>query len=207
MKKPAHLTEKQKAAILRAEERKIATARKNASAERAKAERLAENKAMEERGLTVVADAMGFRSSVTRHDCFTLLLKDRVPSHKAVGWLETLIRTAAGENGQERRPDFIRATTDGAPGQNITADMIAASEVLTVVEENLRPWEARLLFELLRPDAALLTRWRDAVARLTGETNPQAQGAAVRAAAASLAWVRENIERLQRERRSRRLAA
>lgn len=50
--------------------------------------------------------------------------------------------------------------------------MIAASEVLAVIEEALRPWEACLLFDMLRPDASLLTRWQGAVVRITGATTP-----------------------------------
>lgn len=142
-----------------------------------------------------------------RPDCFNLLLKDRPAERAAVDWLETVIRTASGENAQERRPDFIRASSDGAPGQNLSADMIAASEVLTTVEEHLRPWEARLLFELMRPDNALLTRWREIAIRVTGATTPQRQGERVCVACESLVWVRENAGRLIRERRERRKEA
>jgi hypothetical protein len=140
-----------------------------------------------------------------RMNCFNALLPERCQERDAVDWLDTLIRTAAGENGQERRPDFIRASNDGAPGQNVTADMIAAGEVLTVIQEAMTPRDIRMLFELLKPDADLITRWRAVVERCTGEGNAHAQGAAVRAACASLVHARANAGRLVRERRERRL--
>lgn len=142
-----------------------------------------------------------------RPDCFALLLKERTEERKAVDWLEETIRTAQGENTPERRPDFIRSTAEGAPGQNITGDMIEAGEHLVVIEENLRPWEARLLFDLLRPDGALVAKWRATVQLATGATTPQRQGERVRVACESLVWVRANIERLLRERRDRRRLA
>lgn len=139
-----------------------------------------------------------------RLNCFNALLAERPAEKAAVDWLDDLIRTAAGENGQERRPDFIRASNDGAPGQNISADMIAAGEVLQAVTEAMAPRDVRMLFELLKPDADLLTRWRDVVVRCTGETHTHAQSAAVRSACASLAHARSIAGRLVRERRDRR---
>lgn len=137
-----------------------------------------------------------------RHlDCFALLLKGDafIQARASVDWLEALIRDASGENAQERRPDHIRASTVGAPGQNVTQRMIEASRELEVVEANLRPWEARLLFELLKPDAARLGRWHDVAKRVTGEVNAQAQGAAVRLAAQNLQWVETRMPILMRE--------
>lgn len=147
--------------------------------------------------------------SARRLDCFALLLKDdaHAEARSAVNWLEELIRDASGENTQERRPDFIRASCEGAPGQNVTQRMIEASRTLEVVETSLRPWEARLLFELLRPDEALLTRWREVVKRVTRANNPQAQGERVRSACESLLWVRENAAALMKARREMREAA
>lgn len=146
--------------------------------------------------------------SARRLDCFALLLKDdaHAESRSAVNWLEELIRDASGENTQERRPDFIRASCDGAPGQNITQRMIEASRTLEVVEASLRPWEARLLFELLRPDEALLTRWREVVKRVTTATTPQRQGERVVVACESLMWVRQNAVALVKQRQEARAA-
>ncbi|MBB4799675.1 hypothetical protein HNP32_003435 [Brevundimonas bullata] len=146
--------------------------------------------------------------SARRLDCFALLLKDdaHAEARSAVNWLEELIRDASGENTQERRPDFIRASCEGAPGQNVTQRMIEASRTLEVVEASLRPWEARLLFELLRPDEALITRWRDVVKRVTTATTPQRQGERVIVACESLMWVRQNAVALVKQRQEARAA-
>jgi len=170
--------------------------------------RRAEKRELKARGLEVNTDPRTEEiTGIWRPDCFNLLLKDMVTERSAIDWLETLIRTASGENGQERRPDFIRASSDGAPGQNITAQMIEAGETLQVVQESMAPTDVRMMFELLKPDEALITRWRQVVERCTGEVNPQAQGARVRAAATSLAFIRTVIDRLVRERKDRRRMA
>lgn len=170
--------------------------------------RRTERREMEARGLVVNADERTAEiRAIWRPDCFTLLLKGRTEEQGAVTWLETLIRTASGENGQERRPDYIRGSAEGAPGQNVSQAMIDADLYLVTATEAMTPQNARMLFDLLKPDEALLTRWREVVQRCTGETNPQAQGAAVRAACSQLLWVQSNIDRLVRERQDRRAAA
>lgn len=170
--------------------------------------RRAARRAFEAQGLEVNVDKRDETIlSVFRPDCFTLLLKGRAEEIAAVQWLEELIRTAQGENGQERRPDFIRGSSEGAPGQNIGQAMLDADRYLVTATESMHPNTARMLFELLRPDEALLTRWRPIVERCTGETNPQAQGAAVRAACTQLVWVQNNIHRLVIERQERKKAA
>lgn len=162
--------------------------------------RRAERRELEARGIVVNTDARS--EEITgrwRPTCFQMLLKQNHQREaQAVDWLEDLIRTASGENAMERRPDFIRASVEGAPGQNVSQSMIDASRVLSVVKAGLRPWEWLLLTDLLKPDAALLTRWRDAVERITKEVNPQAQGSRVRAACEALLFVKEEIERRPR---------
>lgn len=142
-----------------------------------------------------------------RLNCFNTLLPQKGQERAAIDWLEELVRTANGENSQERRPDFVRASTEGAPGQNITDGMIAASFRLSVVLENMAPAHGRMLMELLKPDADLITRWRAVVQSSTGETHSHAQAATVRAACTSLVWVRDNIGRLERAHRETRRAA
>jgi hypothetical protein len=143
-----------------------------------------------------------------RLNCFAALLPAGGSEIQAVDWLDTVIRTAQGENTPERRPDHIRASVEGAPGQNITADMIAAGAILEAIETAMTPCDVRMLFALLKPDASLITRWRAVVQQCTGEVNGQAQGARVRAAAASLAHVRTIVDRLVSvKREQRRLAA
>ena len=180
------------------------------------AARRQEKRDLEARGLVVNADTRTSEIlAISRPDCFTLLLRpakrpgDRcwMLEYGAVLWLEDLIRTAQGENGHERRPDFIRGSTEGAPGQHISQAQIDASEDIAVIEEALRPAEARLVFELLKPDAALDANWRPIAARFTGERNAMGQSAAVRAACTSLLWVQDNHDRLRRERKERRAAA
>ena len=142
-----------------------------------------------------------------RLNCFNTLLPAKCQERDAVDWLEELVRTANGENAQERRPDHVRASNDGPPGQNISDAMIQASIRLEVVMENMAPQHGRMLMELLKPDADLITRWRGVVERCTGETHSHAQAATVRAACTSLVWVKDNLGRLEKARRDRRLAA
>ena len=172
------------------------------------AERRAERRELESRGIQVNIDPKNEEILARfRPDCFTLLLKGRPDEQGAVTWLEGLIRTAQGENGGERRPDFIRGSCEGAPGQNVSQAMIDADLHLVAATEAMAPNHARMLLELLRPDEALLTRWREVVRRCTGETNPHGQAAAVRMACAQLVSIQNNIGRLVRDRRDRRLAA
>lgn len=183
-----------------------------AKAERIRQEREANRREIDrlkaQDGVTVNTDERtGRLVGARRLDCFALLLRGREEDHGAVTWLDTLLRTASGENTPERQPDYIRASCEGAPGQNVTDAMIDAGEMLVVVAEALAPRDARMLFGLLQPDASLMTRWRPLVERCTGETNAHAQGAAVRSACASLLWVQANMARLMRERRVRREAA
>jgi len=139
-----------------------------------------------------------------RLNCFNTLLPVGGQERAAVDWLEETIRAASGENGEERRPDFIRGSARGAPGQNISDAMIAASRDLEVIEQNFRPEEMRMLFALLQPDADLMTRWRAVVERHTQETDPRAQAARVRAACAHLAWVWDRLPTLRRHYKERR---
>lgn len=142
-----------------------------------------------------------------RLNCFNTLLAAKCQERDAVDWLEELVRTANGENAQERRPDHIRASNDGPPGQNISDAMIQASVRLEVVLENMAPQHGRMLMELLKPDADLITRWRGVVERCTGEKTPHGQAAAVRMACANLAWIKSGIGKLERDHRDRREAA
>ena len=170
-------------------------------------QRREERRELESRGLEVNVDSKTEEVlGAWRPDCFRLLLRGRVAEQSAVNWLEETMRTASGENA--RGPsEYVQRSSEGAPGQNVTSAMIEAAGVLTTIEESMAPAHIRLLFDLLKPDDALLTRWRQVVKRTTGETNPQAQGAAVRAACTSLVWVHRNIGLLTKARRDRRIAA
>ncbi|MNT72101.1 hypothetical protein D3C72_2106690 [compost metagenome] len=85
--------------------------------------------------------------------------------------------------------------------------MIQASFRLEVTLANIAPAHGRMLMELLKPDADLITRWRAVVERATGETHSHAQAAVIRAACTSLAWTRDSIVRLERQTRGLRQAA
>lgn len=134
-----------------------------------------------------------------RKNCFNTLLARGSAQEAAVYWLEATIRTADGENGGERDPGFIRASADGAPGQNISDAAIDASRDLAIVEHYTNPTDFRLLLALLQPDADHESRWRHAVERLTGEKDPRSQAARVRAACVHLAWISDRINVLRRD--------
>ena len=210
-KTPPLTFEEQKAQTQAAQAEKTRKAReaqeRQERAAREKAARQADHAPLRVHGAKIIEDNDGNMVAGYRRDCFTLLLKEDPAARAAVQWLEDLIRTASGENGQERRPDFVRSSSIGAPGQNVSQSMIDADDMLSAVTEHIAPRDARMLFELLKPDEALLTRWRDVVQRCTGETNPQAQGGAVRAACAHLAHIRTISDRLLRDRKERRRMA
>lgn len=142
-----------------------------------------------------------------RLNCFNTLLTQGSMEREAIDWLDETIRMANGECGQERRPDHIRASSNGAPGQAISDAMIAASRDLEVIEQHVQPSDMRMLFALLQPDADLITRWRAVVSRFTGEKDPRAQAARVRSACSHLAWVRDRMPSLRRQYEERRTAA
>ncbi|MGQ3040558.1 MAG: hypothetical protein ACT6TH_15340 [Brevundimonas sp.] len=160
-------------------------------------QRRAERRELEARGLSVNVDERTEEiKAVWRDDVFSLLLRGRPEEAAAIQWLETLLRTASGEAGVERRPDFIRGSCEGAPGQNVTDAMIEASRTLAAVESATPTLQLRLLFDLLKPDAGQKDSWRETVQRVTSEVNPHAQSAAVRAACATMVWVQANIRQI-----------
>lgn len=134
-----------------------------------------------------------------RINCFNTVLKAGSPSKTAVDWLDETIRTAAGENGGERRPDFIRASVEGAPGQNVSDLMIQAGRDLEIIEHYTSPRDVQMLYALLQPDADHDAKWQATVERLTGEKDPRSQAARVRAACAHLAWVKDRMPSLRRD--------
>lgn len=103
---------------------------------------------------------------------------------------ETDIQLAAGASGGERRPDFIRATAEGAPGQNITQEAIDAATRGKKTLQNLCPSDARLLMSLMTEEKALAKNWRATVETETGETADEGQTARVRALGENLIHAR-----------------
>jgi hypothetical protein len=122
-----------------------------------------------------------------RADAFDALKDGMVPgAYDAARRLERdfLIRRGEGDRG---RPT---SRHDGEDHLSQQDRMIRAAERIEAVLSRVGPRDAWLLRELIDPPAAsLLARptWRQRVAYVTGETDPTAQGAAVRLACGNLA--------------------
>ena len=132
-----------------------------------------------------------------RIDVFQLLVeRGAIPqdSFDAVRAYEADLATAMGWNTPERRPDYIRASVEGAPGQNVSQIMIEASRMVRWVEDRLTTRDWRLLSALLHENDGSITRWRDTVQRITGEMRDEAHAVAVRHAAANLKDVRDRYQ-------------
>jgi len=84
-------------------------------------------------GAEVTTDLAGRIVRARRIDVFQLLHeRGALPqeSFNAIRDHEADMATALGFNTPERRPDHIRASVEGAPGQNITQAMIEASRMV-----------------------------------------------------------------------------
>lgn len=152
-------------------------------------------------GAEVTMDLAGRITRARRIDVFQLLLeRDAIPqeSFDAVRDYETALATAMGFNTPERRPDHIRASVEGAPGQNITQAMIEASRMVQWVEAMLTTRDHALLKALLTENDANCGRWRGTVERVTGESRDDAHSVAIRCMAANL---RDVVGRFPNERR------
>ncbi|MFC0633279.1 hypothetical protein [Brevundimonas balnearis] len=148
----------------------------------------------------------GAMVSAQRVNCFVTLLKVGGPEAEAVNWFEMLVRRSRGEADRQVNDLGIRAANDSLPGGPSDAMLISADK-LAVVRAFMPGNAYRMMLALVEPDAALLTRWRDHVALITGETSPMAQGARVRAAAEHLAWIHANFPMLERAYEARAKAA
>lgn len=158
-----------------------------------KAMNRAETHRLKAQGAEVVNDPAGRIIRARRIDVFQLLLeRNALPqeSYDAVRAYEQDVATANGWNTPERRPDHIRSSSEGAPGQNVTQAMIEASRMVQWVEAMLPPRDALLLTALLHENDANLGRWRGTVERITGESRDEAHAVAIRAMAANLKDVR-----------------
>ena len=149
-------------------------------------------------GAEVTTDLAGRIVRARRVDVFQLLLeRGAIPqeSFNAIRDHETDLATAQGFNTPERRPDHIRASVEGAPGQNITQAMIEASRMIQWVEAMLTTRDALLLKALLHENDANCGRWRGTVQRITGENRDDAHAVAIRCMAANLKDVRDRFGR------------
>lgn len=103
---------------------------------------------------------------------------------------EADMHLSAGAAANERRPDFIRATTEGAPGQAVTKDALDAGRRVRETMKRLSPPDASLLTDLMDGEKALAAHWRKTVMGRTGETGEEAQTARVRSLGENLHWAR-----------------
>ena len=129
-----------------------------------------------------------------RLDVFALLVSRKalcMDAHDAFRDHEEAVHIAAGWATPERRPDHIRASTEGAPGQNISQGMIDASRMVQATLDRLSPPEASLLEALMGLGASGLTQWRNTVQRVTGENNDHGQTSRIRALGENLIHARK----------------
>lgn len=122
-------------------------------------------------------------ASGSRKDAFAMLLDRRAldrDAFDAIRRYEEALDTAMGHNTPERRPDHIRASVEGAPGQNISQAQVNASRMVRWVEDRLSPSDRRLLTALrLNPSG----QWHAVVRLITGEINDDCHAPRVRAMA------------------------
>lgn len=151
---------------------------------------------MRARGAHVVCDAQWRIVTARRLDVFQLLFEQRPnpaitqAQLDAVRRLEQEMAMAEGV-GLTGDNAGVRSSSEGAPGQNVSQRMVDAARRLEGVYARLGPTNKVLLVALLSPQfkGALLTRWREVVEGVTGETNDRAQLGAVRMALTNLAVI------------------
>lgn len=134
-----------------------------------------------------------------RKDVFRVLLDRRAIDQNAFDAIrryEEALDTSMGHNSPERRPDYIRASADGAPGQNISQAMILASHRARWVRDRLSATDMRLL-DTLRMNAP--AHWHQIVQMVTGEVNDDAHAPRVRAMAENVRDAMASFERLSKK--------
>lgn len=116
-------------------------------------------------------------------------------SFDAVRAYEHDVSVALGHTTPERRPDHIRGSESGAPGQNISQAQVEASRRMQWVRDRLPPRDFRLLEHLLVNGSAHKGQWRQTVEVITGERRDEAQSAAVRLMADNVRDIRQAMPR------------
>lgn len=133
-----------------------------------------------------------------RVDVFQHLLERQAlaqDSFDAVRAYEHDVSVALGHTTPERRPDHIRGSETGAPGQNISQAQVEASRRMQWVRDRLPPRDFRLLEHLLINGSAHKGQWRKTVELITGERMDHAQTAAVRLMADNVRDIRQAMPR------------
>lgn len=114
-------------------------------------------------------------------------------SYEAFRGHERDVHLAEGAGNPDRRPDFIRSTCEGAPGQNVSAEMLDAAERVRKTLRTLSPPDARFLSVLMTGENALARNWRAIVEQETGEKQDEAQAARIRALGDNLSYARSVV--------------
>ena len=138
--------------------------------------------------------SMKWGARARRLDVFALLLSRKAldtEAYDAFRGHEETVHIAAGYGTPERRPDHIRASTEGAPGQNIGQGMVDASRIVKGTLARLSPSEAGLLEALMKLGASRNDQWRRTVQLETGETNDHGQTSRIRALGENLIHARK----------------
>jgi hypothetical protein len=141
-------------------------------------------------------ETRGHTARARRQDAFEALRESMVTgAYDAARRLERDIIMAKGEHDQGRHLERV----DNEQAGDRTDAMIDASKRRDRVLQHVGQRDGWLLRELISPNPQTrlsAIEWRDIVAYVTGEENPHAQAAAVRAACANLVAAYEKADKL-----------
>lgn len=151
----------------------------------------ANNDVQVDRATRQSAGERGNVDRASRLDVFALLYDRKgltIEQYRAVRRLEERQAVAMGAERPAKLGEFVQT---GHATDLVTAAMIDASNEVKDILKSCGGINARLLQDLTAHQAAVLTRWRVTVQRVTGETRPDCQSAAIRSACANLAeaWI------------------
>lgn len=172
----------------------------------AKAARKAEVDRLRSLGLTVTCDAAYNIIVTQRLDVFALLHSRKSLTETqlyAVRRLEEKQAVAYGHERPEQSFDRVDKSSEGAPGQNITQAMIDAQADLRTIYLTTGGKSSELLIALTQPQEGILTRWRDTVAKVTGEKDEDVHAAMIRSACENLAAAWQGFDYRARERKAK----
>lgn len=153
---------------------------------------------------TIVVDQHGRQTKASHKADIWQQLHTRDPERfsaamlGAVRDLQELMARRAGVGGRDEAKAYGDAKTD-EPFRDpclVSDDMLRAGVEMDLTLQLVGPPSCRLLTALLWPEVlAERYDWREIVARITGETHPNAQSAPLRIAAQALVDVRPEVEK------------